>query len=106
MVGGRRRRSVMIGLSIIGLLVGAAILAPTVTPPHPGEVHYQAYCAECHDRDGVLAILEQRADEAEQLLVAAHVERHAADPDQRAQLIAYLKSEIGADPNPPATRRQ
>ncbi len=91
---GRRRLAAVAGAGVICLVLGAAALVLFVESPHPGEKHYQAYCSECHDQNGVFAIIEQRADEAERLFDSAHIDEHAADPGERAQLIAYLKSEM------------
>lgn len=52
-------------MASIGLLVGVVVVMRLVEPPHPGKAHYQAYCGECHKRDGVLAIIEQQSRDAE-----------------------------------------
>jgi len=93
--GSQWRRAIVIGTGVVGLVLGAAMLTLLVEPPHPGGVHYKAYCGECHDRDGVLAILSQQADDVDRLFATTHVERYVADPDERAQLIVYLKREMG-----------
>ena len=84
----------MIAAGVIGVLVGIAVLASMVVRPHPGKAHYQAYCGECHDREGALAIIDQRSLDRQRLFGSAHIMRHVADPEERAQLIAYFEREL------------
>jgi hypothetical protein len=80
---------------VMCLLLGFAALAFFGPPPHPGAAHYQTYCGECHDTGGVFAMIGHRSDGSERIFKTAHIKHHVADPDERAQLIAYLKREMG-----------
>lgn len=84
---------VLAGAGAVVIVLGVAVALKTSVPPHPGSLHYQAYCAECHSLDGVVAILERSHHKMGRVLETAHVKRYAADPDERAQLITYLRQQ-------------
>ena len=94
MARGRRLASIIFGAAVTIVLLGAAVL-DVLRAPHPGETHYQKYCSECHDRDGVISMIEQRADEAERLFGSAHISHHIHHPEEHAELIAFLRQETG-----------